>query len=209
MKNSRLIIATPGNLNGSLFVNYLLTKKFDSILCKSTGDVDRQLATGKFDLLILDELLIPGSELHCYIKRFQSYIEKIILVAEKRNISILQFCIDHDIKGLISRHVDTDELMTCISAVLDGSVYYSPTLLGHIDNNEPVSIIVHESIKSLTVREHEILRKALEHYSAIEIGAQLNISPRTVEAHLRNIKIKLNIPPNVRLKSYLRGLLQQ
>jgi len=52
-------------------------------------------------------------------------------------------------------------------------------------NSNPLSLIM------LTKREQECLILFLNGYTAKETGAELNLSYRTVEEHLENLKIKL------------------
>lgn len=50
-----------------------------------------------------------------------------------------------------------------------------------------------EGYDSLTPREKQVFHLKDAHYSAREIGQELNISTRTAEDHWRNIKQKLGI----------------
>jgi DNA-binding NarL/FixJ family response regulator len=51
----------------------------------------------------------------------------------------------------------------------------------------------------LTVREHEVIRYLASGATAREIGAQLHISPRTVESHIFNAYRKLGVHSRVQL----------
>jgi DNA-binding CsgD family transcriptional regulator len=52
---------------------------------------------------------------------------------------------------------------------------------------------------SLTKREHEVARLAVDSLQASEIGTRLGISERTVETHLANAYLKLGVSSKVEL----------
>jgi DNA-binding CsgD family transcriptional regulator len=51
----------------------------------------------------------------------------------------------------------------------------------------------------LSPREREVARLAIAGHTAREIGAQLFISPRTVETHLANVYAKLGVRSKLEL----------
>ncbi|HEX4465642.1 MAG TPA: response regulator transcription factor [Solirubrobacteraceae bacterium] len=53
----------------------------------------------------------------------------------------------------------------------------------------------HDPLDELTAREHEVLALMAEGRSNRAISAQLFLTARTVESHVRSIFLKLNLPP--------------
>jgi DNA-binding CsgD family transcriptional regulator len=61
------------------------------------------------------------------------------------------------------------------------------------------------SATALTVRETQIAQLVTEGATNTEVGAQLFISPRTVEYHLRNMFQKVGVASRTRLVAALRA----
>jgi DNA-binding NarL/FixJ family response regulator len=92
------------------------------------------------------------------------------------------------VKGYLLKSAGENEIQLAIEMVMQGDSYYSPEVTAIIMNKlrgqskKPV-----EGIESLTSREKEVLYLILKQQSNQEIGDALFISPRTVEAHKRNL----------------------
>ena len=56
-----------------------------------------------------------------------------------------------------------------------------------------------QGIGSLTKREHEVARLAVDGHRAAAIAARLGIGERTVETHLANAYLKLGVTSEVEL----------
>jgi DNA-binding CsgD family transcriptional regulator len=61
------------------------------------------------------------------------------------------------------------------------------------------------SATALTVREMQIAQLVIEGATNVEVGAQLFISPRTVEYHLRHMFQKAGVPSRTKLVAALRA----
>jgi two-component system, NarL family, nitrate/nitrite response regulator NarL len=90
-------------------------------------------------------------------------------------------------RGYVLKSASAEEMLNAIRAVHSGGVYYSPSVADAL-LNKPAS-----PTDSLTDREQIILGMLAQGLSSKASAAQLNISPRTVETHRRNIKKKLGL----------------
>jgi len=97
------------------------------------------------------------------------------------------------------------ELLTAINSLLAGKSFISPSvsgkvLEGYLEGRQKLK--KETSWESLTNREKEVLKLVGESYSSVEIGAVLNISPKTVDKHRSNIMNKLNLHSASALTAY-------
>jgi DNA-binding NarL/FixJ family response regulator len=81
---------------------------------------------------------------------------------------------------------------------------------GLLEESRPPQINQKNPTETLTPRETEILKLIVEGYTNRQIGAELNISIRTVEGHRANISDKLGLHSRVELVRYARqhGLIE-
>jgi DNA-binding NarL/FixJ family response regulator len=87
-----------------------------------------------------------------------------------------------------------EELCQAIKAVRAGQHYISDALPTSWMKEGVAGAVEHEDpCGALTLREREVMQLTAEGYTSEEIGAYLDISPRTAEKHRENIKEKLGI----------------
>ncbi len=97
--------------------------------------------------------------------------------------------------GYVLKESNTGNLVEAVREVQAGRRYVSPpisdlVLEAYLKKMQSGSI---DSYDTLTAREQEILRLAVEGRTNAEIAAQLAISPRTVEAHRGHLMRKLGL----------------
>lgn len=89
-----------------------------------------------------------------------------------------------------------EEILKAIVVVADGGHYLSPTISGYLvrrRNRAEMLAAKKPGLDDLTKAELRILKLIAEKKTSREIGAELFISPRTVEAHRANICAKLEL----------------
>jgi len=108
--------------------------------------------------------------------------------------------------GYVLKDTSSEEVYEAIKAVAKGNNYFSSTI---------AKMLIETPLKrehdKLTTREQVILSYVAQGFSSKEIAKKLDISFRTVDAHRRNIKTKLNIESLADLVRYAinHGLIKQ
>ena len=94
--------------------------------------------------------------------------------------------------GIVVKNSASAELVTAIEAVLSGRTYLSPSVSSFLVQNF-LDQELEEGEKVLSPRERQILKLIAMGKGAKEIGYDLNISNKTVEAHRMQLMRKLDI----------------
>jgi DNA-binding NarL/FixJ family response regulator len=109
---------------------------------------------------------------------------------------------------LKDRVEDLDTLVASIRRIAAGEVVIDPSVVAMLVNRART----HDPLDELTAREREVLRLMAEGRSNRAISAQLFLTERTVESHVRSIFLKLNLQPTsddhrrvLAVLSYLRA----
>lgn len=146
----------------------------------------------KADVVLLDyEMpLLNGLETLEQIKR-DFFGVKVILLTMLNQRELVQNAVGKGVNGFLFKNASLDELSEAIRRVARGENYFSSevtlTLL------KPVHHPDQTLLRQLTEREIEVLRLVAQGFSSTEIGAQLFISPRTVDTHRNNLIQKLGV----------------
>jgi DNA-binding NarL/FixJ family response regulator len=103
-------------------------------------------------------------------------------------------------RGFVLKHASGDELVKAIEAVLQGHKYMSSVL-----TNDVLTLMSKPPGSSdfeLSPRQQEVLRLIVSGYRMKEIGATLNLSPRTVESIKYEMMRGLNLHSTTELVRY-------
>ncbi len=99
-------------------------------------------------------------------------------------------------RGYVTKSISGEELAAAIGRVRDGDAVFSPRLAGFVLDAFAGSVPEEEidpELDQLTMREREVLRMIARGYMYKEVAQQLDISPRTVEAHVSAVLRKLQL----------------
>ncbi|RKQ91527.1 LuxR family two component transcriptional regulator [Solirubrobacter pauli] len=99
-------------------------------------------------------------------------------------------------RGYVTKTISGEELADAVRRISDGDAVFSPRLAGFVldafaAGSAPVE--VDDELEQLTTREREVLRHIARGYLYKEIAARLNISTKTVEAHVSAVLRKLQL----------------
>jgi two-component system, NarL family, response regulator NreC len=103
--------------------------------------------------------------------------------------------------GYLRKDCALDELVTAIQVVAKNGTYVSPQVGGTGTRNR-LSPGGRAEFASLTDRQREVLQSLSEGKGAKQIASDLEISVKTVETHILNIKEKLDIHSTAELTRY-------
>ena len=99
-------------------------------------------------------------------------------------------------RGYVTKTITGDELGDAVRRVRDGDAVFSPRLAGFVLDAFAGDLPAEEvdpELDQLTAREREVLRYIARGYLYKEIGLRLNISVKTVEAHVSSVLRKLQL----------------
>lgn len=95
--------------------------------------------------------------------------------------------------GYLLKTASLDEIVAAITATASGTPVFSPELAGHLLELDLGDAVQDDEWESLTDREREVLRWLARGHPYKTIAAELVVSAKTVETHVRNILHKLQL----------------
>ena len=99
-------------------------------------------------------------------------------------------------RGYVTKTITSGELVDAVARVADGDAVFSPRLAGFVLDafgSGAAAPAADEELDQLTAREIEVLRHIARGYMYKEIALRLNISAKTVEAHVSAVLRKLQL----------------
>jgi len=157
------------------------------------------------DLVVMDISMPNMNGLKATKKLRSVYPEiKILTLTRHTDDGYLQQLIGAGANGYVLKQSAPTDLITAIRTVGAGNAYLDPSLTrkvmgGYVSRTESVR---GEHKGDLTDREAEVLRLISFGYSNKEIGVQLDLSVKTVEAHKANAMRKLGISSRIDIVRY-------
>jgi DNA-binding NarL/FixJ family response regulator len=99
-------------------------------------------------------------------------------------------------RGYVTKSISGEDLAGAVRQVANGDAVFSPRLAGFVldaFHGEIPEAEVDPELDQLTLREREVLRLIAGGYLYKEIALRLEISPKTVEAHVSAVLRKLQL----------------
>ena len=97
-------------------------------------------------------------------------------------------------RGYVTKSISGEELADAVRRVHDGDAVFSPRLAGFVlDAFAGPAPQPETELDLLTPREREVLQHIARGYMYKEIALRLDISPKTVEAHVSSVLRKLQL----------------
>ena len=97
-------------------------------------------------------------------------------------------------RGYVTKNISGEDLAEAVRRVHDGDAVFSPRLAGFVlDAFAGPAPQPQSELDALTAREREVLQHIARGYMYQEIALRLEISPKTVEAHVSSVLRKLQL----------------
>jgi DNA-binding NarL/FixJ family response regulator len=149
------------------------------------------------DIVVLDVNLpdLSGLEILRQLQTKRSPA-RVIMLTMYKDEETCNRALDFGAKGFVLKENAIEEILKAIAAVAGGDYYLSSTISGYLvrRRHRAESLAAKKpGLEDLTKAERRILKLISEKKTSREIGAELFISPRTVEAHRANICTKLEL----------------
>lgn len=125
---------------------------------------------------------------------------RIVFLTMHPDVTYLSRALEAGASAYVLKHAASDELIAAIRASLNGETFLSPQL-----RSASVDELLDETRRhgrqtiEVTPRQREVLQLLAEGKSAKEIGALLDISPRTVETHKYKMMDDLGVKTTAQL----------
>jgi DNA-binding NarL/FixJ family response regulator len=112
-------------------------------------------------------------------------------------------------RGYVTKNIAPEDLADAVRRVHDGDAVFSPRLAGFVlDAFAGPAPHPETELDALTPREREVIQHIARGYMYKEIALRLQISPKTVEAHVSSVLRKLQLSSRHELSRWAadRGL---
>lgn len=171
----------------------LLSDQSDIDIVGETGDglqAVRMAAELKPDVAVID-ISLPGLDGIQATRRITAVEDPpaVITLSMHSESHYVRDALKAGARGYVLKESAATELRSAIDHVLKGDTYVTPSIAGVVFDS-----LVRGSVKDeLSERETQVLVEIACGSSTQEIAEKLNLSPKTVESHRKNIMDKLEI----------------
>lgn len=167
-------------------------KSYDIIGEASNGNDALNLLTKLNPDIMLIDINMPGMNgIECTHSIMEKYPHMKILALSMHNEEPhIRAMVEAGASGYILKNSGREELVNAITTIMGGSTYFSEEVKESVMNS-----LIHKKAGeaggkatiSLSERELEVLQLIVKEFTNSEIAEKLFLSPRTVDAHRRNL----------------------
>jgi NarL family two-component system response regulator LiaR len=155
----------------------------------------------KPDVVIMD-LFMPkkdGIEASCDIAAEDPQAHILVLTSFSDTDQI-KLAMRAGVMGYILKNTLPEDLIHAIRKVYNGQISIQPAILQQLARDQEKKN--DDTPEKLTIREYEVLKMLALGLNNDDIADQLSISKRTVNAHITNLKSKLNLSNRAQITLY-------
>jgi DNA-binding NarL/FixJ family response regulator len=155
--------------------------------------------------LVLMEIALPvldGLQAGQQLRKRQPKV-KLLYVSMHGDRLYVEAALRIGASGYVLKQSGWEELSHAIEAVLAGQQYVSAELSTAMRHPPILPLVMPDaSLRSVTLRQRQILKLVVAGYTAKEIGRLLHITPKTVESHKGQLMRQLHLHSTVELACY-------
>ncbi len=150
------------------------------------------------NVIVLD-LGLPGRSGYEVLRqvREESSDTRIIVLTGQTDPSAVYECLRLGADGFVEKTGSVDEIAAAVEAVADGtqvfSIEHQRSAHAELGNVVRRSREAARIASGLTGRERQVLGFVAEGLTTRQVATRMRVSPRTVEAHIRNLYAKLEV----------------
>src|SRR5580693_4290823 len=140
--------------------------------------------------VILLDLKLPGLDGLAVLEQLKHTTARVLVLTSVTDPVAAGRAMREGAAGVLYKDVDPDALVRAIRAVHDGHLLLAPEAAGIL--LQPATW-QNRGLDALTAREHEVLAELAKGRSNREIARALNVSEKTVKAHVSSVLAKLGV----------------
>jgi DNA-binding NarL/FixJ family response regulator len=157
------------------------------------------------DLLLLD-LTLPGlgGLVALPLLRKAAPAARILILTMHDDEGYVKQALHSGASGYVLKKAADSELLSAVRAVMRGEVYVHPALTrALLEDLLPHSADTGDPWETLSDREREVLIQVARGHTSAEIGAKINLSPKTVETYRMRGMEKLGLRSRAALVQFV------
>ncbi len=174
---------------------------FVSDTARTSADALDRVAHGSFDILVLDVSMADGGGLHILrtLRAAGNQIPIVFLTVGLKPTETME-AVKLGINGIVLKHNDPSNLITCLAAVTRGDTWIDPTIIERVLKRSMAGQAVPVLPQyGLTRRQEELVKLVGEGLRNREIARRCGLAEGTVKLHLHHIYNKLGISSRAQL----------
>lgn len=161
------------------------------------ADARERVHTAGVNVVVVDIAMRESLELIHDLHR-EAVATKVLAFAVEDVASDILDCAEAGAAGYVTADASVDDLVTAIERIADEELICSPRIAAKLfrrmseRSDGRASDAFH--VKTLTIRERQVLDLIRQGLTNKEIGQRLNVAEPTVKSHVHNLLEKLNVP---------------
>lgn len=191
-----------------------LNKKWQTSQAKSLTELFSKIDGEKIDIILLHRSMIDAEQLR-QVCSLRNAGLKIFVFSDRPDDNEGTFCLQLGCVGYANTYIRADTLVAAIETILSGRVWVGSSLMQYIirsmattpqaEQREPGQQLSNPLLAQLSKRELQIATLVADGLHNNEIAEELEITERTVKAHLSSIYAKTNTKGRLNLALLING----